>query len=397
MKILPLLLLSSLLLTLLTVAKADNFKADNFKIDGVISLGYMAPTSNHFFGSNAGKNAVITENSLRLSYNFDNRFALSSQVIFRDAEGFSTSGGRLDFLQLDYRNSVWDNSQQTYSIGRFKTQQGFYNKTRDIPFTRPSVMLPQSVYYESLRNFVLSLDGVKVNSIHSFDTSDLTLELGIGKNSIDSDFNSIIYGDTATGSWDSENNYYSDLKWENQQISLAVNYSNVALDYNPSVGSYLPIEINGAIFPAPLNEGNYRSSIYIYSGQYRLPNWEFTLEHSNFTFDSIGFVIPHYKRTSKIKGTYFQARYFLNEKFILLARYDVMKDISDEKSTVKSLTQGKDLTLGLTWSFNKQWQLALEYHFIKGILWVPPVTKVIPVDDIDEKWGISAIQLSYRF
>jgi hypothetical protein len=392
MKILPLLLLSSLLLIHIAVAKANSFK-----VDGVLSIGYMAPTSNHFFGAKAGENAVITENALRLSYNFENRFAVSSQVMFREARGFSESGARLDFLQLDYRNSLWDNSQQTYTVGRFKTQQGFYNKTRDIPFTRPSVMLPQSVYYESLRNFVLSLDGVKINSVHSFELSDLTLELGVGKNAIDTDFNNTIFGNTATGNWDSDNNYYTDIKWENQQISLGINYSNVSLDYNPGPGSYMPIEINGMSFPAPLMTGTYSSDIFIYSGQYRLPNWEFTVEHSVFSFDSTGFFAPNSKRVSKIKGTYIQARYFLNEKFILLARYDVMKDVSAAKSAIKSLTQGKDLTLGLTWSFDKQWQLALEHHFIEGILWVPPVTKTTAVSDIDNRWGISAIQLSYRF
>ena len=392
MKILPLLLLSSFLLIHITAVKANNFKAD-----GVISIGYMAPTSNHFFGAKAGENAVITENALKLSYNFENRFAVSSQVTFREARGFSESGTRLDFLQLDYRNSLWENSQQTYTIGRFKTNQGFYNKTRDIPFTRPSVMLPQSVYYESLRNFVLSLDGIKINNVYSFELSDLTMELGVGKNSIDSDFNNTIFGSTATGSWDSDNNYYTDIKWENQQISLGVNYSKVSLDYNPGPGSYIPIEINGMSFPAYLIKGNYSSDIFIYSGQYRLPDWEFTMEHSVFSFDSTGFYGPTSTRASKIKGTYFQARYFLNEKLVLLARYDVMKDLSDGKSAIKSLTEAKDLTLGLTWSFNKQWQLALEYHFIEGILWVPPVTKTTAVSVVDNRWGISAIQLSYRF
>jgi hypothetical protein len=372
-------------------------KAGSFKTDGVVSIGYVDPTSNYFFGDKPGENSIISENTLKLSYNFENRFAISSQVMFRKAKGFSESGTRIDFLQLDYRNSIWDNSQQTYTIGRFKTQQGFYNKTRDIPFTRPSVLLPQSVYFESLRNFVLSLDGVKFNSNHSFDTSDVTFELGIGKNSIDSNFNNIIFGKTATGNWDSKNNYYSDIKWENQQLSLGINYSKVSLDYIPGVGSYQPIEINGVILPIPLNKGSYVSDIFIFSGQYRLPDWEFTLEHSDFSFDATGFSYPTYQKISKIKGTYLQARYFLSDKLILLARYDVMKDVSDTKSTVKSLTESKDLTLGFTWLFAKQWQLALEYHFLKGILWVPPVTKVAPPSDIDNSWGMSAIQLSYRF
>jgi hypothetical protein len=392
MKILPLLLLSSFIFTNITASKANNFK-----VDGVVSLGYIAPTSNHFLGEKAGENAIFTESAIKISYSFKNRFAVSSQVMLREIVGYTEPGARIDYLQLDYRNSMWQNSQQTYTLGRFKTQQGFYNNTRDIPFSRPSILLPQSVYFESLRNFSLSLDGIKINSVHSFDDSDLTLEIGGGKNTIDSDFNRTIFGETATGNWQSKNNYYTDVKWENQNISLGINYFKVALDYTPNVGSYIPIEINKMIIPYPLIEGTYRSEALIYSGQYRLPNWEFTFEHSNFTFDSIGFYFSTVKRESKIKGTYFQGRYFLNNALTLLVRYDVMKDRSDIKSTRKSLTQTKDLTLGVTWAFHKKWQLALEYHFLEGILWVPPVTKTTTVTDLDNRWGIAAIQLSYKF
>ena len=392
MKILLLLLLINLILTGLTVAKANNFK-----VDGVLSLGYIAPTSNQLFGSKDGENTIITENAFRVSYNFDNRFSVSSQIMLRDTRGESGVEARIDFLQLDYRNSFWDNSQQTYTIGRFKAQQGFYNETRDITFTRPSIMLPQSVYFEAIRNFVLSLDGIKLNSTHSFDFSDLTFELGAGKSPIDSSLNSAIFGDTATGAWESDTNYYADIKWDNQNISLGINYTDISLDYTPGINSFLPIEVNGFVFSAPLLEGVYRSSSFIYSAQYRLPNWEFTVEHSDYLFDSTGFSFARNTTTSNIKGTYFQTRYFLSDTLFLLARYDVMQDVSATKSSVKSLTEGKDLTLGFTWSFHKQWQVALEHHFLEGILWVPPVTKTTSIEDVDNKWGVSAIQLSYRF
>jgi hypothetical protein len=39
--------------------------------------------------------------------------------------------------------SVWDASRPAY---------GLYNTTRDVPFTRPSIILPQSIYFERTRN-----------------------------------------------------------------------------------------------------------------------------------------------------------------------------------------------------------------------------------------------------
>jgi hypothetical protein len=45
-------------------------------------------------------------------------------------------------------------------VGRIKTAYGLYNTTRDVPFTRPSIVLPQSIYFERTRNLTVSADGV---------------------------------------------------------------------------------------------------------------------------------------------------------------------------------------------------------------------------------------------
>jgi hypothetical protein len=37
-----------------------------------------------------------------------------------------------------------------------------YNTTRDVPFTRPSIILPQSIYFERTRNLTVSADGGEI-------------------------------------------------------------------------------------------------------------------------------------------------------------------------------------------------------------------------------------------
>jgi len=285
MKILRLLLLNSLLL----FAQQGAADESKIKIDGFVSVGYLSPSDNHNYGDKAGEGAILTENVLRLSYDFNNGFALSSQALLREAGDFYDGGSRLDFLRLDYRDSFWHDSQQTFTLGRFKTRQGFYNETRDVPSTRPSILLPQSVYFESNRNFVLSLDGLKISNLQAFDNGDLAFEFGVGKNTTDDKFNQVILGPNVTGDWTSDNNYYSDIRWETQKLSLAINYSKVSLSFTPNFGDFLLVEQNNISFPALLIQGDYKSNVKTYSAQYRLSEWEFTIEHGELTSESMVF------------------------------------------------------------------------------------------------------------
>jgi len=87
----------------------------------------------------------------------------------------------------------------------------------------------------------------------------------------------------------------------------------------------------------------------------------------------------------------------LNEEFTLLIRYDSIKDVSDIQHPIDDYNSARDFTLGLTWSFNSQWQLSVEHHLIDGGLWLPPVTKTIPLADFESDWEITGLQLSYHF
>lgn len=72
-------------------------------------------------------------------------------------------GVRVDYLHADLGIGHWFGGDADVMLGRIKIPLGLYNETRDVAGTRPSIILPQSVYYENSRTFLINSDGAAVN------------------------------------------------------------------------------------------------------------------------------------------------------------------------------------------------------------------------------------------
>ena len=61
----------------------------------------------------------------------------------------------VDWAYADYRWHDWLGLR----AGKFKTLQGLYGQGRDIDMLRPTILLPQSVYNEEHRDFIVGMEG----------------------------------------------------------------------------------------------------------------------------------------------------------------------------------------------------------------------------------------------
>lgn len=376
--------------------------ANNVYSEAVVSGGILAPSDNRFISEEDGEHALLTENVLRLSIHFATGFSLSGQAIYREAGDNYDNDPRIDFLQLDYRTSWYQDSEQVLTFGRFKTRQGIYNESRDIPFTRPSILLPQSVYLDSTRNFLLSADGLRLRTYHPFEESDLSLSIARGKNTLDDKFSEVTLAPTAKGDWDSDNNTFADVYWESQNWTLGLSFSDVTLNYNASADSFFQVDIGGGIIvPVPLIDGEFDASFTTLSAQYRQASWELTAEAIERQFDSTGFAIPGQKQESRIDGYYLQYRYLFNNRWSGLLRYDFMdidfKDNPPFASNDNNALEATDKTVGVMWTPTEHWLVAFEYHYISGGAWIPPITKLTGATDFEKDWSLTALQISYKF
>jgi hypothetical protein len=390
-------------LPLISIAalSANTLFADQFSVEGVVSVGYLSVDENTFLGTDNGDDALLTENILRLTYNTDKGFSVSGQVVYRDAGDFVESDPSLDFLQLDYRGNWFGDGEQAISLGRFKIRQGLYNQSRDIAFTRPSILLPQAVYLDTSRNFVLSADGIELNGYVPYEESDLTWSIALGESVIDDKFSAAVLSPMASGDWGSDTNLYSNIQWDSQNLTLGLSHSSVELDYQPDSSAFLPFTLpDGSLFQVPLIPGGFDADFMTLSFQYREELWEFTAEITEREFRSEGFSPFASAVIANIDGYYAQFRYFLTEDITLITRFDTMEFDSDrppQEQAPDSADKADNWMVGASWRIDDNWLFAIEQHFIEGAAWVPPLNKTSSFTNFSKEWQLTAFQLSYKF
>jgi len=144
--------------------------AGNWQLNGFIAQSGLSSDGNDYFGDS--KNSVsgeFFEAGLVTSAQLDDHWSLAAQVLSRKAGDNDDGTPGLDYAYLRYRTSVGANLETGFRLGRFQLDQGLYNATRDVPFTRPSVLLPQSIYGENIRNSRFAHDGIQWSGEQLFD------------------------------------------------------------------------------------------------------------------------------------------------------------------------------------------------------------------------------------
>jgi hypothetical protein len=91
----------------------------------------------------------------------------------------SKGGIRIDYGFVDYTAISTESMDFGIRLGRTKNPLGFYNDTRDVPFTRPSILLPQSIYFDRTRNLGLASDGAQVYGESRNSWGDLNAQFGV--------------------------------------------------------------------------------------------------------------------------------------------------------------------------------------------------------------------------
>lgn len=154
--------LSTLLLVLAPTSQALQL-ASNWQLNGFIAQSGLYSDSNNYFGDS--KDSLSTEffeAGLVTSAQFGDNWSIAAQVLSRKAGDNDDGTPGLDYAYVRYRLPLLGTNLETgFKLGRFQLDQGLYNATRDVPFTRPSVLLPQSLYGENIRNSRFAHDGIQ--------------------------------------------------------------------------------------------------------------------------------------------------------------------------------------------------------------------------------------------
>ncbi len=363
------------------------------QIHGFLSQGFLHTSDNNLFGrSDDGISVDFRELGINTSWRVIPELQLALQVVWRNAGQTDEAGLRIDYGVADYSFYSSESTLLGIKAGRVPTPLGLYNETRDIASTRPSVLLPQSIYFDRNRNIALSADGGYFYGEQRSDYGDFLLTIGVIKpRTSDPSLKHSILGNNGgefigNASWISRLNY----DWQSGLIQLAITYADFNANYQPSADS-------------TLSAGLLQFNPIIFSAQYNAENWSLTAEYAQRTTRLTNFgVFPDTKTIGEsfyIQGTYKFTHYLEG-----LLRYDQLSvDKSDKngrKFATRSLTGApgysrfaKDLTFGLRVNATSSLLISAEYHRINGTGWLSGLEN----KTLTQYWDLYTLLISYDF
>ncbi len=372
---------------------------DNIQIHGFLSQALFSSSGNNIYGkSKDSVSAGLTEIGLNASYQALNVLSFSVQGLYRRAGAITGDAGEfhLDYSFADYTFFRHQQGRVGIRGGRIKNPWGLYNETRDVSFTRPTILLPLA-YFERSRSLFLSIDGGQLYTDYNTNFGDFSFKFNYGL--MDANDPELLKAISffAQGRLVSDPSFVTQLTYDinASEYLFAISYADAKMHYNSSGGA------------DPVFSGNVDIKSFMLSGQYNGEKFSFTSEYSlqwNEFTQFLGIIpMPNAKPLSQ--HWYVQAGYRFLDNLQGTLRYgSTIQDISDKSGKKTHSTTGlpsslmftQNIVIGLRWDITPVWMLRAEYHRIHGtstlsLLENPEIQKLV------KDWNIYALQMSYRF
>jgi len=390
------LVLATTLTSLSAPALASEKVLDTLQMHGFLSQALVITDDNNFFGpsSEDGGSLKYTEIGANVSLRPHENVLLAAQVLSRRAGGDGNDAEpALDYGVLDYQ--MVSNQQRTFGIqlGRSKNPFGFYNQTRDVAFTRPSILLPQSIYFDRTRSLALSGDGAALYYEESFPKGTLRTQIGFGKPQAEDDLRRTMRLEDTPGALKPRDSTIAQIKYEHDggRVIAAISTASAKVRFEPE---------------APhLNSGDFNFQPWVVSLQYNAELWSLTGEYAIRKSKLEGFANPFLNFDVTGESWYLQYTRRFHDNWQWLVRYDSLTSNRDDRSGAAYEASGAgpahsqfadDITLGLQWNVNSRLMLATEYHHVDGTGWLPIQDNPDP-SETERRWNMFLFQLSLRF
>ncbi|HEY4058862.1 MAG TPA: hypothetical protein VGM39_19745 [Kofleriaceae bacterium] len=128
------------------------------QLHGFVSQGALWSTDNNFLANTERGSLEFTEAAIAVTKQIDPNLRVGFQLFARDLGPVGNYNAKFDWFSIDYRWRDWLGVR----VGRNKLPYGLYNDTSDIDAAHTVILLPQSVYSISSRDFLLAETGVEL-------------------------------------------------------------------------------------------------------------------------------------------------------------------------------------------------------------------------------------------
>jgi hypothetical protein len=125
---------------------------------GFASQGFIKTTANNYLAPSKRGSFEFTEVGINFTSQLTERLRFGVQLFARQLGPIGNYNAKADWFYLDYRFRDW----LGFRAGRIKLPFGLYNDTSDIDAARVAILLPQSIYSLTSRDFLLAQTGAEV-------------------------------------------------------------------------------------------------------------------------------------------------------------------------------------------------------------------------------------------
>ncbi len=368
---------------------------EELQIHGFLAQGYVKTSDNNFFGESKDGSWDFREIGLNASYQPLPNLLFSGQLLSRTAGDMDDGDVRVDYALVDYSFFMDADARMGVRVGRLKNPLGFYNDTRDVPFTRPSIFLPQSIYFDRVRNLELSSDGAGLYGNWLTDFGDITAQFYMGTLPVDENVEYTFMSGNLPGKLEIDDPWAVwRLMYETSdgRLRFAVSRANGKMQYKPAA-----VDI--------LSKGTIDLDFWVLSAQYNTEKWSLTGEFLWEPIEYDGFNVDLFNTDLDVMGWYVQGAYRINPEWEVFVRYD-NSDV-ERKFPFSPVPDAvlnaqpdhdffaKDFTIGVRWDVTSQFMLRAEYHRVDGTVWLSRLENDGPTRE--RRWDMFALQASYRF
>jgi hypothetical protein len=381
-----------------SAAPGLEFVDGKLQVHGFASQAVVKSTDNNYFGDSPDTSFDFTEIGLNASYQSTPNLLFSGQLLVRRAGEMYDGTPSLDYGLVDFSPVSDTEKRLGVRLGRIKNPFGLYNETRDVPFTRPGIFLPQVIYYDKVRNLLLSYDGIMFYGDRYLDQGNLSLNLGVGQSVIDNNVEWAYLGGDFEGSLEGDGiNWGIGSLWfstpaDDLKLGLSAIVTEMAFNAGPE---------------SPLSSGTIDVFDWVASFQYNAADWTISAEYSRAPtrWNDLGPFFPF--KDQVMEGYYLQGAYRLRPNLEIMARYE--EGFANRKDRdgrgFSDLTGGitprsdffsKILTAGLRWDINPNIMFRLEYQRHDGT-YALSIRENPDPGDLVREWDVFAASISVRF
>jgi len=341
-------------------------------IHGFVSQGFMKTSHNNYLTEDSEDGSFqFNEVGINFSTQLSNKLRVGMQLFSRDLGDLGNNEVILDWAYADYRWQDW----LGFRAGRIKMPFGLYNETRDFDMLRTSILLPQGVYDEGLRDTLAAINGVALYGEVPLDTLgglSYQTQYGFLTGSDDGAAAALIEDGTAFNVTDVEipRSAMAQLQWQTPIDGLRLGVTGGLSDGMTADMETTSDFALGSDIPVRMNLDDIETVVL--SGEYVVDDWTFNAEWFKRTGDIVTTadnfpVAPGVQMDGvqlnqsklEMKGHYVGAAYRFNDWFELGSYYSISTPSYGASKT-------KDLALSARFDLSESWTFKLEGHYLDG-------------------------------